>query len=142
MTLLYAHALATIFMAGVIWFVQVVHYPLFAAIDPEQFPQYEKKHTFLTTFVVMPPMFVELGTAIWLVFGQSVEVNQRLAIIGLILVGILWLSTFLVQVPCHRALEKSFDVRVIQRLIRTNWLRTALWSVRAVLSLWMIPSGG
>ena len=30
--LLQLHALATIFMAGVIWFVQVVHYPLFRAV--------------------------------------------------------------------------------------------------------------
>jgi hypothetical protein len=29
--LLLAHAAATLFMVGVIWFVQLVHYPLFAA---------------------------------------------------------------------------------------------------------------
>ncbi len=29
---LYLHAAATIFMTGLIWFVQVVHYPLFSEV--------------------------------------------------------------------------------------------------------------
>jgi len=141
MTLLLVHAFATLFMTGVIWFVQVVHYPLFTAITPEAFPQYERRHTFLTTFVVLPPMFIELITAGWLAFAPPVEIDQRLTWIGFGLAVLLWLSTFLIQVPCHRALEKAHDKRVIRRLVQTNWLRTAAWSVRAVLSLLMIPSG-
>ena len=30
--LLLVHAASTLFMAGVIWFVQVVHYPLMASV--------------------------------------------------------------------------------------------------------------
>ncbi len=141
MTLLFVHAFATLFMTGVIWFVQVVHYPLFAAIAPGEFPTYERRHTHLTTFVVLPPMFIELIAAGWLAFAPPTGIDQRLAWIGFGLAVLLWLSTFLIQVPCHRALEKTHDARVIRRLVQTNWLRTVVWSVRAVLCLLMIPSG-
>jgi hypothetical protein len=36
--LLLANAAATFFMVGVIWFVQVVHYPLFARVGTLDFP--------------------------------------------------------------------------------------------------------
>ncbi|MCK6525129.1 hypothetical protein L6R49_27300, partial [Myxococcota bacterium] len=32
--LLLIHAAATWFMVGLIWFVQIVHYPLFSAVGP------------------------------------------------------------------------------------------------------------
>ena len=37
---LLAHAAATLFMVGLIWFVQVVHYPLFARVGPDAFVPY------------------------------------------------------------------------------------------------------
>ena len=35
--LVVAHAAATLFMVGVIWFVQVVHYPLMARVSASEF---------------------------------------------------------------------------------------------------------
>jgi hypothetical protein len=47
-------------MTGLIWFVQVVHYPLFDEVGQAQFTSYEARHTNLTTIVVVVPMFIEL----------------------------------------------------------------------------------
>ncbi|MEY4607349.1 MAG: hypothetical protein RLY45_2109, partial [Actinomycetota bacterium] len=41
---LYSHLVATMFMVGLIWFVQVVHYPLMAAVGEQQFVAYEDRH--------------------------------------------------------------------------------------------------
>ena len=54
------HLIPTTFMAGVIWFVQVVHYPLFRGVGEHAFRCYEERHTVLTTWVVLPPMVAEL----------------------------------------------------------------------------------
>ena len=60
---LLAHVAATLFMVGVIWFVQVVHHPLFSRVGPEKFSLYSEAHSRLTTYVVGPPMLVEaVGT--------------------------------------------------------------------------------
>ncbi len=49
-----AHLLATALLPGLIWFVQVVHYPLFAAVGQEGFHAYERQHQRLKAFVVAP----------------------------------------------------------------------------------------
>ena len=59
--------LATSFMTGLIWFVQVVHYPLKASVGSATFATYQARHVERTGWVVGPPMLIEAATAAWLV---------------------------------------------------------------------------
>ena len=135
--LLLTHIAATMFMVGVIWFVQVVHYPLFANVGEDRFSAYEQRHTDSTTWVVAPPMIVEGLTALLLFRFRPAGVSTLLLSIGLALVIVIWLSTAFVQIPCHELLSGHFDANVQQRLVATNWIRTVAWSVRGLLVLWM-----
>jgi hypothetical protein len=56
-------------MLGLIWFVQIVHYPLFSSVGEREFAGYEIQHSRLTAFVVGPPMLIEALSAIALVFS-------------------------------------------------------------------------
>ena len=40
---------STLYMTGLIWFVQVVHYPLLGAVGGSEFSAYEQRHMSLTT---------------------------------------------------------------------------------------------
>jgi hypothetical protein len=125
-----AHAGATLFMTGVIWFVQVVHYPLFARTGVVGFADYERDHARRTGWVVGPAMTLELLLALALAARGGMA-----AWAGLALLAVIWLSTALVQVPLHRRLQGGFDAAAHRRLVRTNWLRTAAWTLRAALAL-------
>jgi len=138
--LLLSHLAATLFMLGVIWFVQVVHYPLFAKAGSADFRAYEERHTSLTTWVVAPPMLVEGITALLLFWFRPTGVSTWQLSIGLALLAVIWLSTALLQVPCHNVLSQGFDPVVHQRLVTTNWMRTGAWSTRGLLVLWMAIS--
>ena len=131
--LLLANAVATLFMTGLIWFVQVVHYPLFARVGNEAFPAYSRAHQTLTTLVVGPPMLVEALTALLLVVSRPAQVSAWLAWTGLALVGVIWLSTAALQVPAHGRLVSGFDAEVGSFLVTTNWIRTVAWSARAAV---------
>lgn len=126
---------ATWTMLGIIWFVQVVHYPLFDGVGASGFTAYERRHSRLTSYVVGPPMLVELMCALaslgsgWRVSAMSAD----WAWIGFALVGLIWLSTAFVQVPRHTCLERRFDPTVQRSLVATNWIRTLAWSMRAAL---------
>ncbi len=135
--ILLAHLAATLFMVGVIWFVQVVHYPLFSRVGPEKFSLYSEAHSRLTTYVVGPPMLVEALTALLLVFQRPEGVPLAAALIGLALVVAVWLSTALLQVPRHTTLGSGFDRRAWTGLVLSNWVRTVAWSARGGLVLWM-----
>jgi hypothetical protein len=137
--LLALHALATIMMAGLIWFVQLVHYPLFSAIGESEFPRYEREHTRRVLWVVAPLMILEAVTAAMLVFLAEGAAMQVAAIAGLLLVVAIWTSTALLQAPYHRKLLGGFDPVTARRLVATNWLRTLAWTARAGLAL-VIPA--
>lgn len=128
------HAAATWFMVGLIWFVQVVHYPLFVGVGERGWARYSRRHQSLTTLVVGPMMLVELAAAGWLLVLDP----GAMTISGAVLLAIVWLSTFFVQVPLHGQLGKGHDAAIIRKLVATNWLRTALWTARGVIALAMV----
>lgn len=133
---LLANAAATWFMCGVIWLVQLVHYPQFARYTREQFREAMLDHQRLTGRVVFGPMLVELVTAAALVV---IRPGSPLAWVGLALVGVWGFSTVLVQIPLHNRLaERGFDPNVHRQLVRTNWVRTGAWTARAGLCGWLL----
>jgi len=130
---LIANLASTLFMTGLIWFVQIVHYPLFATVGSEAFSAYSRSHQSLTTFVVGPPMLVEALTAGILVIARPTGVPAWMPWAGLVLVAVIWLSTATLQVPAHARLSSGFDPAVGASLVATNWIRTVGWSLRAIL---------
>ncbi len=132
------HLLATAGMVGLIWFVQVVHYPLFAAVGRDGFVEYERLHQRRTSFVVGPLMAAEGVTAVWLALAPPPEVPRLFAMVGLAVLGVVHASTVWLQVPQHAALSRGFDAERARRLVRTNWVRTAGWSVRGVIAGLMV----
>ena len=136
--LLVAQVLASGLMAGVLWIVQVVHYPLFARVGASEFGAYERSHQRRITMVVGPLMLVEAVCAVLLVASRPEGVPVSLAAAGLALVAVLWALTFFVSVPLHARLEKGLDARAVRLLVLTNWPRTIGWSARFGLSVWMV----
>ena len=135
--LLLAQAASTLAMCGVIWFVQVVHYPLFARVGEAGFRAYAAAHANRTTAVVMPLMMVELLTAaaLLLPFLRPGVISAPESWAGIGLVVAIWISTGLLQVPIHDALRQGFRPELVERLVLTNWVRTAGWTLRSVLLL-------
>lgn len=131
-----AHAFATLFMTGLIWFVQVVHYPLFDRVGKAEFAGYERQNTRRTGWVVGGPMLVELALAVLLVWSPG----GLMAWCGLGLLGIVWLCTAVVQMPAHFRLEQGFDAQAHRRLVRGNWIRTIGWSLRGALAIAMLAT--
>ena len=129
------NAFATFAMTGLVWFVQVVHYPLFRAVGAAGYPAYQGEHVRLTTLVVGPLMLLEATTAAWLAHERPGPVSPVLAWLGLVLLGVIWLATAFLSVPRHEALRSGFDASAHSALVATNWVRTLAWSARSVLLL-------
>lgn len=138
MPILNLHAAATLYMAGLIWFVQLVHYPLMARVGTEGYTHYQRAHEKRTSLAVAPAMLIELATALYLALRTPDTIEPELAWAGFALVLLLWLSTALLQVPCHKRLATGLDEAAHRRLVRTNWLRTWMWSARGVIALLML----
>lgn len=133
--MLIAHLVACAFMTGIIWIIQVLHYPAFLSIDVNRFGAFHALHSSRMGYLVGPVMVFELITGVLLVMNQP-RSWPLMANLGLI-VG-LWLLTFLVSVPLHNFLATSLDPQKIEALIMTNWPRTILWNLRLLILLGIV----
>lgn len=140
MALLLIVLLATAAMAGLSWFVSVVHYPLFAWVGEGAWSAYHREHSRRTGYVVIAPMVVELAGSGLLVLDRPAGVGADAALAGLALAAATWLVTFGCSVPDHGRLGHGFDPAVGRRLVRGHHVRTALWSAHAVLLCVMVAS--
>ncbi len=121
-------------MCGIIWYVQAVQYPSFKNLSERRFIEIHRHHVKRTGFVVIPPMLTEfLTSALLLYYNTPVDfINMA----GLSVVIAIWVSTFLIQLPIHQKLQLGYNDKLVNRLIRTNWLRTGLWSLKVILFLY------
>ena len=133
MILLLLHATATVYMAAIAWFVQIVHYPLMHRVGLARFQEYERGHARRSSLVVTPVMLFELITGVWLALDPPGAAGEPPMLLNAVVLGVLWLSTLGVQRPLHRALAEGYDERKVNRLVATSWIRTAGWTLRAVL---------
>ena len=138
MMVLLLNVAAVLFMTGFIWTMQLVHYPLFDRVGEDAFPVYETAHNRLFALVAGPGVLAALVTAVLLLFARPPQVPLWAAILGIVLLGVIMVSTALFQAPQHQALSGGFDREAYQFLLNTNWIRTAAWSAYGLLGLWMI----
>lgn len=129
---------ATFFMIGLIWMVQIVHYPLFDDVGRENYVRYQHRHQNNISFVVGPVMLVELVTAALMIWYPPSQASRSAIYLGFALVVLIWLSTAFLQVPCHAKLVSGFDPEAYRLLVRSNWIRTLAWTARGVLLVWMV----
>lgn len=121
------------FNMGLIWIVQVVHYPGFLRIGSEGYQAYQQFHMRSITTVVGPSMLAELlSSAMLLLFIR--EINQPYLVwISLLLLVLIWINTALWAVPSHNKLLDGYDANLITKLIQINWWRTVAWTLRTIL---------
>ena len=128
--------LVTWILAGMMWFVQVVHYPLYKKIK-EGFVEYERSHIKRATLLIGPLMLIEVITAIILIGMTPGGTLTQLATANLVLLFLIWISTFLFQVAQHQKLSVQFSKKNLQGLINTNWIRTVLWTIKGCIMAMM-----
>ena len=124
-------------MTGVIWIIQLIHYPSFRFIDFKEFLNFQKFHTTTITFVVGPMMTLEIFSALYLLIINDFSAFW---IIQMIVLVAIWLCTTFLSVPLHTLLAQLHisdieRLQVTQILVKTNWPRTLLWSFRSLLLL-------
>lgn len=122
----------TSMLVGIAWFAQLVHYPLYKKIK-DGFVQYERSHIKWTAYLVGPVMLIEAFTAILLVGLAPTPLLTKLATVNLISLILIWLFTFLFQIHMHQKLAIHFSRKVVQTLIHSHWVRTALWSFKGII---------
>jgi hypothetical protein len=135
---LIAQVLASTAMAGLIWTIQLVHYPLMGAVPGPEFVSYESEHRRRITWIVGPLMAVEGICVLILLVAAPSSMAWWLPWSGAIAEAVAIGTTAFISAPLHVRLSAGRDDELLDRLITTNWIRTAAWTTRAGLSVAML----
>lgn len=115
-----------------IWMVQLIIYPSFQYFNPKNLLQWHQKYTLAISFVVIPLMFGQLITASL----QLVMERNLFTISSIVMIGLVWLSTFTQFVPMHGSISSGITSQdQLKELVSNNWIRTFLWTV---IFLWTV----
>ncbi len=133
------HIFLSFVLTGVIWIVQLVHYPSFHYIESTNFREFEKFHIFRTSILLGPLMILELLTGAILLTGSSFLPGYILWI-NFIFMTLIWLITLLWSLPLHKKLNKGKDRDLINNLILSNWPRAFLWTGKSFLLFIYFPN--
>ena len=135
------HLVSACIMVGVIWFVQLVHYPLLAVVPVESAKQVAEKHQKWTGIVVGPPMAVEGVSTLILWANTPAGVWWWLTWANGACLAVALLCTIFLSVPRHARMVEAPDAQVGKELVLTNWPRTIAWTMCGLLAAVMLLQG-
>ncbi|MFW2381033.1 MAG: hypothetical protein ACN4GZ_04680 [Acidimicrobiales bacterium] len=138
MTTLVVGTAATWAMVGLIWMVQIVHYPMLATYSRAAPAVAVADHQRRISWVVGPLMAAEGVTALILLAIRPDSMPAWSAWMAAVLLAAALISTVLVQVPLHARLAERHDSGDARRLIASNWVRTIAWTARGLLLAWVL----
>jgi len=128
---LLGHLIFTSIMTGVIWVIQIVHYPSFHFIEKELYTAFQKFHMNKISIIVIPIMLAELITGIMLFLDKSSK--SPFLTISIIILVLIWLITGVFFTKAHNELIAGYQELVVNQLVAMNWIRTLLWTLRLLL---------
>ena len=128
---LLGHLIFTSIMTGVIWVIQIVHYPSFHFIEKELYTAFQKFHMNKISIIVIPIMLAELITGMMLFLDKSSK--SPFLIISFVILVLIWLITGVFFSKAHNELIAGYQELVINQLVAMNWIRTLLWTLRLLL---------
>ena len=122
---------ATWAMVGIVWFVQVVHYPMLRHAAGPAFPGVAAEHARRTGRLVAPLMAAEALSALVLLIVRPDGVPLWAAMLAAALLVGVWAMTALVQVP-HRdhARHRRVDLRLLELNPQLAEFRLGLFALR------------
>jgi hypothetical protein len=133
-----AQVVGSVGMFGVIWIMQIVHYPLMRFVSGEQFARFETAHRVRISWVVGPLMLIEGVCVLAFLFAPPAGLPWWLPWVGAGVETVAIGTTAFVSAPLHERLNANFDQATLNRLIATNWIRTIAWTCRAAVAIAML----
>lgn len=132
------HLAATGFLAGLIWTIQLVHYPSFDRIADDGYAEFQQEHMAKMGVLVGPPWLVEGLTVLAVFFFAPTTTDRLLATVGGVLEAVAIGVTVMASIPAHDRLTRGFSAEAHERLVRTNWMRTAAWTARLAIAVALV----
>ncbi len=114
-----------------IWMIQRIVYPSFLHYSAEDLVTWHKEYTSRFSAIVIPLMFGQLSISVY----QLITGTSLYTVISLVIIVLIWISTFFQFVPIHSNISKGrISEKMLVSLVNKNWIRTVLWTLLFIYS--------
>ena len=108
-----------------LWIVQIIIYPSFKEVAKDKILLWHKNYQTKVSIIMGPIMLIQ----IYMITIDFIYSSSTLSTIRFILLIASWVLTICISVPLHKKIESNDErENSIERLIRTNLLRTFTWT--------------
>jgi hypothetical protein len=122
-------------MAAIGWYVQLVHYPAFLRIKPEEWGAFHAFHGSMTGVLVVGPMLAQTAATAWY-FALAPLDRKSWILAACWLLSFGW--TLAVTGPIHGRLAQGTLETEVPRLIASCWVRSLAWTAQALVAAWLL----
>jgi hypothetical protein len=139
--LLLATCAFALYSAGQVWLVQLSSYPLWTRVGAKEFHAYHHAWWRSIWGVILAPAALVSLASLAMLWVRAPDVPASAAWVGLALQVALILGTAVWWGPLMARLEAPDGGLLMDRyklLMTTHWLRVAIVSAYAILTLWML----
>lgn len=119
---LLADTAASVFMAGVLWTMQILNYPPLGLVGRKAFVPYKHAHNRRFGWVVLPGVVVAGVATIGLLAKRPGTIPPWAPVAVGVLLLIVIVSTAALQAPQHARLADGWNERSHRLLVRSNWI--------------------
>jgi len=127
--------ISTLLIAGILWFVQLVHYPLFNEIPAKNMVNYGYYHMQKISGIINLLFIVDFITIVFLLLLVNSDLSATLMVINISIFLFIVFLTRITFLPIHQQLSKNPNSTLIAKLINLNWIRTLVWSLKVIFLL-------
>lgn len=136
------HLSSTWLLVGLIWTIQLVHYPSFLSIADDSYADFQERHMRSMAQLIGFPWLIE-GLSVLGLFVFAPDTQTRvIATVGGLLEALIIGVTIGSAIPAHEVLTRGFDPDAHRSLLRSNWIRSAAWTARGIIAIvlvvWMV----
>ena len=118
-------------MIGVSLITQFVTYPSFIEINTVRFRSFHKKYSNTMFFIAGPTMTIEAIASFFLLIDSF----NYTTLVSFFLLILVWILTFFKIVPIHNKISINPNIKLFERLIQLNLIRTIFWVLKFLLLL-------
>ena len=136
--LLVVHAAATIFLAGVMWTVQLTIVPVIEHDTADSWPDHAGVYRRVFRLLFWPVVVVEGGSGLLAAELHPAGIPAWLHGVNLLLLACGWSTMPLVLYLIRHHPLSRFDPAGFSRFARLNWIRVAVWTARCVVVFAML----
>jgi len=128
---------AAAFLAGLMWFTQIVHYPLFTFIEKKSFIGYSIHQLKKTNYLFYIPMLVEGAFSILFMFDYPSTISSVVPFLCLCISTAVWLVSFGKIAPLLDKLnDEGLDAEIVEQLVKLNRIRTICWTLKVLILIY------